>query len=255
MSTKRDFFKTHHRVITWTGMYVFIMWAVLNWLFNFDMFSSAHWIKMQTVQLHGFPGLVLGLLILAAVPLYIATTVVIARSGKFPIKIPLPKCFEPEPAPVEQKTEPTEPEPENLPLPPGAPLEMRENFNRARRNIATLAKQQSVFNRPMVNKSVEKEKTLTNNDLQTVYANTPQQNKPATKISPQTEKKPVNDTPNSTLPLPTDFDFEEDDDSTSTSSGFVPVFSDINFDDDNKNKPDTTPEKPTTEAPETPAAE
>ena len=101
------------RPIVWTVFYTLVMWAVLFGLFNFDMFSAADLAKLARVELHGFAGLVFGILVLAAIPLYVATTVLTVRNKAVPIKIPLPNCFtppepvpEPEPTPivVEQET-------------------------------------------------------------------------------------------------------------------------------------------------------
>ncbi len=76
-----DFFSKYTHAILWSVAYGVIVWAILHWLFNFDMFSMAHWTHVLRARLHGFPGFVFGILVLAAVPLYIATTTVIVRNG------------------------------------------------------------------------------------------------------------------------------------------------------------------------------
>ncbi|MCR5194111.1 MAG: hypothetical protein K6B71_01095 [Alphaproteobacteria bacterium] len=222
MNTLSNFFKLHKHVITWTVIYVFLMWAVLSGVFNFDMFSYAHWEKMTTVQLHGFPGLVLGLLILSSVPLYIATAVVAARTKSLPVPIPLPKCFSPEP---EKKPAP-EPEvkdlpPEPDPLPNGAPMEMREKFAYARHNLANAPRQRSVFNRPVIMA----------NPIGAAPAAKPEpsDNTVLTKHKSENPETQTSFQDSDTgLPLPSDFNFDQGE----LDKDSVPVFSDINFDDD-----------------------
>ena len=223
MGSIDKFFEKYWRAIAWTACYVLIVWAVLWGLFNFNLFSVAHLSKLARIELHGFAGLVFGLLILAAVPLYVATTVLTVRNKSVPFHIPLPKCFAPLPEPEpEPAPEPIVTEQEVLPeLPHGVPAEMRESFMRARKNYG--ARQMSVFNRPGG-----------------------AQIKPNAAITPPTKPQPdfVDNgvAPNGDVsvsggivdtgdfPVPTDFDI----DAVDTNSD-VPVFSDINFDDD-KNK-------------------
>lgn len=146
MADKKKSFAGVVRVFTWTVMYVAVMWMVLRWLFNFDMLSVAHWIRLGHVQLHGFAGLVFGIFILAAVPLYVATTALVVRNKQFPISIPRPACMVPVP-PVKEEPVivPIVTEQEALPeLRPGIPQEMREIFMRAQKNYGV--RQRSVFN-------------------------------------------------------------------------------------------------------------
>ena len=53
---------------------------ILSTLFNFDMFSTSAWQVLAHSHLYGFGGFVFGLLVLAAVPMYVATTTVIVRT-------------------------------------------------------------------------------------------------------------------------------------------------------------------------------
>ena len=94
MAGNKIFSSESGRAVAWTVLYVVFMWVILYYLFNFNMFSIAHWVRLARVELHGFPGLVFGVLILAAVPMYIATIVLTMRNKSMPIKIPLPKCFD-----------------------------------------------------------------------------------------------------------------------------------------------------------------
>ena len=224
MSAKQNFFEKYWRAIAWTVCYVVIMWVILRGLFNFNMFSALHLSRLAHVELHGFAGLVFGLLILAAVPLYVATTVLTVRNKAIPLKIPVPKCFAPIPAPEpEPAPEPVVVEQEALPeLPHGVPAELRESFMRARKNYGT--RQMSVFNRPGGGpiKSSAAPLTLESqhefvDDVVTSNAGD------AVSVSGG-----IVDT--GEFPVPTDFDIGAAD-----TNSDVPVFSDINFDDDNEN--------------------
>ena len=90
MNKVLDFIKKNKYAFIWTICYVLVMWTVLKYMFNFDMFSGTQWNILFHAQLRGFPGFVFGILILAAIPLYIATTMVIYRTKKplFTIKLP-----------------------------------------------------------------------------------------------------------------------------------------------------------------------
>lgn len=213
VASKKIFSLEFGRAVAWTVFYAFLMWAILYYLFNFNMMSMAHWVRLRSVELHGFPGLVFGVLILAAVPLYIATTVLTMRNKSVPIKVPLPKCFEP----VPKKTEEPAPAPivteqETLPeLRPGVPAEMRESFMRARKNYGV--RQMSIFNRPM---------TMGAESAAAAPTATPA-------VTPEMAMVPVtDDVADTAFPIPTDFDVEPSNDSDYG----VPVFSDLNFDDE-----------------------
>ena len=211
-----DILVTHYRAVVWTVFYVAVMWAILRGLFGFNMFSGAHWTHMLHMHLHGFSGLVFGLLILAAVPLYIATTVLTLRNKSVPIKVPMPNCFMPSAPPTPPApAEPVVTERETLPvLPHGVPQEMRESFMRARKNCGV--RQMSVFNKapfadvPIVaheSEALPVAESKSDTDFAPVFQ----------------QSESVQDTA-SGLPIPTDFDVSADSD--------VPVFADINFDDD-----------------------
>lgn len=224
MADANKFFSKYWCAIAWTVFYVLFMWMVLYFLFNFNIFSILHWIRLTRVELHGFPGLVFGVLILAAVPLYIATTVLTMRNKLMPVKIPLPKCFEP----VVKVTEP-EPAPpvvteqEILPnLHTGIPAEMRESFSRARKNYGV--RQMSVFNKPMMVNAIEMDKNMPTSTAEMV-ATVPVMHDMANEMSHNMSAVDVADT---AFPIPTDFDVEP---SVESEYG-VPVFADINFDDD-----------------------
>lgn len=139
-----DFIKTQRHIITWTITYVFIMWAILRGLFNFNIFSPVHWSYLLHLHLRGFAGLVFGILILAALPMYIATTTLVARNGAPLFKVPVPQFLvrafsgapvaQPENDDVAPTTDDTD-APADKPLPDNLPTELRSAFLRARERV------------------------------------------------------------------------------------------------------------------------
>lgn len=216
-----DFFKTNKYALIWTACYITLMWGILLGLFNFDIFSKAQWIRLLHAELRGFPGFVFGLLMLAALPLYVATTAIIIRTKKPLFTIPLPKFLQP----VAEEKKELEAEPEKKEeheeekdtFPQGLPAELRAPFLRAR----------STINRSFIK---------SNFDISNV-----------TELQ-QKNEEPVKETIAATqaageLPLPTDFNFEsenlsEEDFSEGNFSvpNFTPVFQDINFDEEEPTK-------------------
>lgn len=196
-----DFLSGKRYLIIWTLCYIFVLWAILYCLFNFSIFNLSQWHRLIHAQLYGFAGFVFGLLILAAGPLYIATSVLIIRKNKPLITIPLPKIpkinfisktaqKEPEPEPAPEQNVPESKPDENLndDIPP----EMLPMFARAKLHPIKFIKTQNQSE---------------NIDI-------------------------VSDT--SPLPLPSDFDISIDDefDSIDTNSDTdAPVFTELNFDD------------------------
>ena len=83
-----EILSTHRHAIIWTACYIMVMWTILYFLFRFNMFSGHMWNRLFHAQLHGFAGFVFGILILAALPLYIASTALIVRTKKPLITIP-----------------------------------------------------------------------------------------------------------------------------------------------------------------------
>ncbi len=139
-----DFFKANRYAIIWTLCYILVMKFILSTLFNFDMFSTSAWQVLVHSHLYGFGGFVFGLLVLAAVPMYVATTTVIVRTKKPLFTIPVPKfiqrAFAPPPPPAPEPTPaPEAPQPQTTQIleygefPADMPLEMRGAFIRARR--------------------------------------------------------------------------------------------------------------------------
>ena len=90
----RNFYNSNKYAILWTVGYVIATWAIMRYMFNFNIFSAYRWHQLMHAHLHGFAGFVFGILILAMVPLYVATTIVIARtkSPLFNLKLTFPEC-------------------------------------------------------------------------------------------------------------------------------------------------------------------
>jgi len=181
-------------------------------------------------HLHGFAGLVFGILILAMIPLYVATTIVIARNNAplFNFKITIPefiKTFfknafaqppldepqtesETEPAtPIETTTESeTTPQPEPEPIPETVPAEMRVAYARARDHITrTPTSAYDLGNITKPSHAIHGAESVTQTDT------------------------------GNEMPIPTDFDIESAQDAFND----VPVFTDLDFDDEDESLTET----------------
>lgn len=202
-----EFLQANKYVVIWTIAYIAIMWLILFGMFDFNMFSPHQWNHLFHAELRGFAGFVFGILLLAALPLYISTTTIIVRTKAPLFTIPIPKIisklFAAPPAPVADTpdapdTPDTQPSaPEQQPLPSGLPNELRGAFMRARAHICPVAV--SAFN-------------------------TQPTQQPNLQPEPVPELQPVDN-----LPLPSDFDIGDEftpDESTME----TPVFTEINFD-------------------------
>lgn len=197
-----DFITAHRHIIVWTLCYFACMWVILRVLFGFNMLSAHDWWRLTHANIHGFAGFVFIILILAMIPMYTATTMVIARTGEPLFKITLPKLselFKPaqksDDAPADdanaKKTDDDVVEPELQTFPASLPNELKPAFRRARQYGDA--------------KSVIMSKIA------------------AHPIPAQNE---TTDTPDTGFALPDDFDFEP----ASTKSNDTPMFKDIDFD-------------------------
>ncbi len=199
-----DFIQKHRHAIIWTLCYFACMWVILRVMFGFNMLVAHDWWKLTHAHIHGFAGFVFIILILAMLPMYTATTMVIERTGEPLFKITLPKLtelFKPtkkaDDASDDQESEkPANDAPvETQTFPANLPNELKPAFRRARQygdaKSAIMAKMAA---QPA-----------------------PVQNTPAT--------APV-DTPDAGFALPDDFDFEP----APMESNDAPMFKDINFD-------------------------
>lgn len=206
-----EFLKSKKLIIQWTIGYFACLWFILKFLFGFDMFSAYYWHKFFRASFHGFPAFVFCVLVYSAIPIYIATVLIINRTQTPLIKIPfinsiinkmivlVSKIFPKkeaeqiteEPAPTESEPEKTENE-----YPDDLPSELRIPFTRAKNHIS-INNNISVYNKQAVLTQVPE--PTTSNDFSDI--------------------------------LPSDFDISE----TQSSDNFVPTFTDINFD-----EPETT---------------
>ena len=212
-----EFYKSNKCAILWSVGYFIATWAIMRFMFNFDIFSRVRWWQLAHAHLRGFPGFVFGILILAAVPMYIATTIIIARTKEplFSIKIPesvrnfLKNAFTQtpmdEPTPVAPTQQPDQvaidtPEPtNNTPtVPENIPSEMRVAYMHAMDHASRTPV--SAFDLGNVTKSP--------------------------KPSPQPEPESI--PTNNDMPIPTDFDIDNVDEVIDS----VPQFTDISFGDD-----------------------
>ncbi len=232
-----EFLSGHKHAIIWTACYITIMWCILQFLFNFDMFSVQNWIRVSNARLHGFGGFVFGILTLAALPLYAATTMIILRTKKPLITIPVPV--------INKKTEnTTEPDTikENLIEQPTLqmpqkklPPELNHQFMKLRQSTVDISQfKQSAIKSDDVS---EKTSTLSENpqdalpqqpQLVPVMVQNPQpaptQNVLIHDTPSENEEKKFINTGDGKLPLPDEFEFADD------TADKAPMFSDINFD-------------------------
>ena len=209
-----EFFKSNTIVLRWTVEY-FVCFGLLLWfVFNFNVFSQYHWWKFFHATLHGFGGMVFGLMMYSAIPIYIATALITYRKKEMVITITIPekiksaatsikKIFvksaapdsEPQPEIKTENDTKTEPAFE---YPSDMPRELYIPFQRAKQN-APLTMAKSAFNESPIP--------------------TPQ----------------ATDSQNESFPIPSDFDISdslpniESPTSEFTTNDF-PVFKDIDFD-------------------------
>jgi hypothetical protein len=194
-----EFFAKYKLAIKWSAGYFVIMYLILLLLFGFNMFSATQWHTLFNARLHGFAGFVFTILMLAALPLYVATTSIIVRTGKPLIKLPGAKKT------AEEKSETPAPaaDADTAPaLPDHIPTELRGAFLRARNTVGR--ETISVFDMGDVYTAAAPEKTM-----------------------PQPEPEAEN-----TMPLPDSFDFG--DTSESDNAPAFPVFREISFDEPTK---------------------
>lgn len=230
-----EFLKTNKYAIIWTVCYVAVMWAILAGLFGFDMFSGADWSKLMRAHLRGFPGLVFGILILAALPLYVATMVLVVRNKAPLLTVPIPDAVKvaakklvpakkPASAPVAETKKAEETVAEAAPksdFPDNLPSELRGAFVRARQHIGRTPTSNFDTSK-MVNSAAVAAQMP---ELMPVGVGTVAAGGAATSA--------VTDTMADEIPLPTDFDFDADEDSfvDNAFSGGAPMFKDIDFSD------------------------
>lgn len=194
------FLQRHKYSVIWTICYAICTWAILYFMFKFNIFNGAQWHRLARAELRGFGGFVFGVLLLAATPLYIATTAIIVRTKKPLITIPKPKF----PKIITPQKKAGEKQPENTPQP--TPQE-KENTNNETLSDEIPHEIRAAFIRAR-------------NKLETYAQN------PSCIPTDRTSCIPVPE--NDILPLPTDFDIGPID--IAPTHFDTPIFTEINFD-------------------------
>ncbi len=198
-----DFLKSHKYFLIWSVCYVCATWAILYFMFKFNIFNGAQWHRLAHAHLRGFPGFVFGILILAMIPLYVATSALIIRTKQPLITIPIPKIKLPK---FRKKTD-TNTNTTDADTPPETHTDTREIPDEIRHAFL-----HTKYN-------IEDFKTYSERAIQ------PAEPTPNTEIPSTTEPDVA---PDADLPLPDDFDFSFEDDAQMFSD--TPVFTSINFD-------------------------
>lgn len=219
MNKVKEFFKTNKLVFEWTVIYFAVLWLILKFLFNFDIFVARNWWKFFHFTFHGFPGFVFCIIVYSAIPVFIATTLITYRKKALVIDVHIPekiknvlekiKTLFNKPAPEaiqdEQPTETDEQKQEpEFERPADMPAELYIPYLRAKQN-RPLIDSVSSFNKPQNKETIKPEEFETES-----------------------------------FPIPSDFDIDEEfpnDDNNDFSNDDIPTFKDLDFD-----MPISTPE-------------
>ena len=205
-----DFLKSNILLVRWTLGYFAFLAIILKFLFKFNVFSACHWWKFFHATLHGFGGLVFGAIMYSAIPIYIASALIIYRKKTAIITLPfsdkIKSLFE-KIKTLLTPTTTTTPEPEKAPeqttqedtateYPADMPRELYIPYMRAKQNMH-LNMTTSTFNQPAQKQSE------------------PESNEPQ----------------NESFPIPSDFDISDSlAPSTPQPTNDFPVFKDLDFD-------------------------
>lgn len=226
MAKLSDFLKTNKILVNWTVWYFVCLWAILEFIFDFNMLSKNCWVKFFNETLQGFWGLVFAVIIYGAILIYIASAMIIYRKNKPVMEIPVPnsiknissnisKIFsETKPdtkSDSDKKTE-TKSDTNDDGYPRNLPPELYIPYTRAKNHITTNT---AVSN---FNKQPDENPTPAPETQQT---------------QPETES----------FPIPTDFDISESlpENAPTQNDNSIPIFKDLDFDTPiEQTKPDTT---------------
>lgn len=237
-----EFYRAHRMVILWTAGYIALMWAILFFLFDFNLFSGAQWNRLIHAQLRGFPGFVFGILMLSALPLYAATTTLVVRTGKPPVTISrpawLPKFPKKSAKTAADKKSDAAPTataaPADKPLPAELPNELRGAFMRARTYAATLQAAPKTDTAPSTTTAPTSNGPTTGAPTETAAPSPAASDNPAQIPINDAVPAPAPESHNTDdqlqpdgLPLPADFEFG---DAPADDVIASPVFTEINFD-------------------------
>lgn len=214
MKKIKEFLKTCIALTKWTLEYFFLVGFILWFLFKFNIFSKYHWWKFFHASLHGFWGFVFAAIIYSAIPIYIATVLIIYNKKEPIVKYSLfdiitknvllktllsklkksesvEKTETPAPSTAPENTEPE--------FPSDLPPELRIPYTRAKQNMSIMGITSSF------NQGQDSKQDLNN---------------------PESED-------NTPFPIPTDFDISDimnENESDNTADSIIPTFKDINFD-------------------------
>lgn len=198
-----EFFNQSKHAIIWTVAYFVVLYSILFLIFGFNLFSARHWDIVFNLRLHGFAGFVFCIILLASIPIYIATIKTVIKTGK-PI-------FEREKKKAaEKKEEKKTTEETTTPIasfPQSMPRELHEPFLRSR-------SQPFKFSAAPVQ--------------------SPSTQQPEQPLPPESTPEPTQ------AGLPMDFDFDAPTTSSSPLESSAPVFKEFSFgDSSDKKEPET----------------
>ncbi|MCL1892343.1 MAG: hypothetical protein FWF97_03615 [Alphaproteobacteria bacterium] len=126
---KKKSFIASKNFLLWTGWYFVASYLIFLGFFGFNLLSPAAWQKIPNIALHGFGGLTFGMALIAWIPIWLAGSMAIAKTGK-PI-LSFAKKEEPKKE-VEEESAPQEKQPE-INFPDAMPEEMRVPYARMMR--------------------------------------------------------------------------------------------------------------------------
>lgn len=180
---------TNRKLYVWTIWYFLVLYFIFKFLFNFDILFD--WVFLANASLNGFSGFVFGTVLIAALPLYVASAALIKRNNKPLITFVKPVDKKKESAPttdivIQKKSD--------VKFPEFLPAELHEQYIRMQTGQLTRA----------------------NSFLGTGSNSSISSNTGAVEIS----------APGVEIPLPEHFDFDSDSDKTQS-----PVFHEITFND------------------------
>ena len=222
MKKIKEFLISNKLILKWTATYFVVLWLILRFLFNFNMFSGYNWWKFSHATFHGFPGLLFCIVVYSAIPIYIASTLIIYRKKTPIIEINTPEkiknCIEKikilfakpekesaEPSPAPETPQDEEEKKPEFERPDDMPPELYMPYLRAKQN------------RPII-------------DSVSSFNKSQQSIKPLVPETNETES----------FPIPSDFDIDDessDDTNYDFSTDDIPTFKDLDFD-----MPISTPE-------------
>ena len=80
--------KKAKQTFVWTIFYAAAAGLIFYALFHFNIYSARHWAILSRMRLRGADGFLMGAMIVAVIPAYLATAVFVWKNGKWPIQRP-----------------------------------------------------------------------------------------------------------------------------------------------------------------------